>query len=203
MRVSLMVPSFLLLAVASAAAQIGNPGGMLPGTVQKEPGVPAPHQANTQDRLFALLAAAGGLAEVDAGKLAQQKGQNNAVKEFGGRMVRDHSQANDQLGAIAKAAGIPLPAEPDAEYKAKRTALEKLSGAQFDLVYMQNQVVDHQKTATLLQWEISFGQDADLQRFAAAALPTVLAHLQLAQNVLAQLTGQAPQGAAPAVAVRQ
>ena len=191
------------LMVSAALAQIGNPAGMMPGTAQKEPGVPAPHQANTQDRLFAMLVAAGGLAEVDMGKVAEQKGESNAVKDFGRRMVQDHSKANDQLASLAKQAGIPLPTEPDPEHKAKRVEFEKLSGMQFDLAYLRGQVVDHQKTATLLQWEIGFGQDGDLQQFAVATLPVVLMHLQMAQNVLTQLSGQAPQGAAPAIAARK
>jgi putative membrane protein len=52
--------------------------------------------------------------------------------------------------------------------------------------------VDHQKTVQLLQWEISFGQNADLQKFAADTLPTVLRHLELAQQLGARLNGQTP-----------
>ena len=94
-------------------------------------------------------------------------------------------------------------AEPDPEHKAARAELEKLSGPQFDVAYMQSQVIEHQKTAGLLQWQISLGQDGDLQRFAAATLPVVLTHLQAAQNILSQLTGQVPQGAAPAIVTRR
>ena len=197
MRLFTTAASLTILMVAPAAAQFGNPAGMMPGTAQKEPGVPAPHQANTQDRLFARLLAAGGLAEVDTGRLAQQKGQNSAVKEFAHHMVQDHGKSNEQLASLAKQAGIPLPTEPDPEHKATRAELEKLSGPPFDIAYMQSQVTDHQRTAVLLQWEISLGQDGDLQRFAAGTLPVVLTHLQAAQNILSQLTGQAPQGAAP------
>ena len=41
-----------------------------------------------------------------------------------------------------------------------REKLEKLSGPTFDVTYILAQIVDHQKTVQLLQWEIGQGQDA-------------------------------------------
>jgi putative membrane protein len=203
MRHLLITAAVTVVLASPATAQIGNPAGVEPGTPQSAPGVPAPDHANTQDRLFARLATSGGMAEVELGKLAEQKGQRDEIKTFARRMVQDHSKANAQLASLAKQAGIPLPNELDAEHQAMRAELDKVSGAQFDLAYMRGQVVDHQKTVLLLQWEISFGQDADLQKFASQILPGVLEHLQTAQNIMALLSGQSPQGAAPDVMARK
>src|SRR5690349_11889362 len=52
---------------------------------------------DAMDRHFIHKAGQGGLAEVELGKLAQEKGQSEEVKKFGQRMVDDHSKANDQL----------------------------------------------------------------------------------------------------------
>src|SRR3954453_13585946 len=189
---ALIIVAALALAVP-AAAQLGNPGFVMPGTPQTEPGVPAPNHANTQDRLSALLLAAGGAAEVDFGRLAEGKAQNDAVKEFARRMVQDHTKANGDLANLANAAQIPLPGELDLDHKDMRAKLETAAGAVFDLTYMQGQLVDHQKTVILLQWEIGQGQDAPMQQWAAATLPVVLAHLEMAKNLLAELAAQAPQ----------
>jgi putative membrane protein len=188
---------FLAFAILSAAlfaspalGQFGNPAGVDPGTPQSTPGVPAPHHTNVQDRLFAKLAGAGGLAEVELGKLADRKAENSSVKEFARRMVEDHTKANEQLVKLANHAGIALPGELDPEHKAMKATLDQVSGTAFDLMFMQGQVVDHQKTATLLLWEIDQGQEAELQRFAAATLPIVLAHLEHAKALAVQLNAK-------------
>jgi putative membrane protein len=187
----LIAASSAFVVVSAASAQIGNPAGMAPDTRMESPGVPAPNQTNTQDRLFAQLATSGGMAEVDFGRLAAEKASGSAVKTFAQRMVDDHSAANEKLAGIAEKSKIPLPEEIDKDHQAIRADLEKLDGARFDLAYMQAQVVDHQKTVQLLEWEIGQGQDAQLQRFAAETLPTVLDHLEMARALTAELAMQA------------
>ena len=85
-----------------------------------------------------------------------------------------------------------MPDELDDEHKAMRAQLESLSGAEFDLDYIQGQVVDHQKTVQLLEYEIGSGQDVELKSFASEILPVVLGHLEMAQNIQAELTANAP-----------
>jgi putative membrane protein len=87
----------LTILTPPASAQFGNPAGMDPGTCESAPGVPVPGQTNVPDRLFAALAAQGGMAEVELGKLAQQKSRNDAVTAFAKRMVDDHGNSNAQL----------------------------------------------------------------------------------------------------------
>src|SRR3977135_3730035 len=106
-----VIATLSALGVAPAPAQFGNPGGLDPGTRESAPGVPIPGQTNVPDRLFTTLAAQGGMAEVDLGKLAQQKSRNDAVAAFSKRMIEDHSKANGQLTQLAKQAGLPLPTE--------------------------------------------------------------------------------------------
>src|SRR5580658_9358421 len=49
----------------------------------------------TNDARFARDAAMGSMLEVELGKLAVQKASNDKVKQFGQRMVDDHSKAAD------------------------------------------------------------------------------------------------------------
>ncbi|GLS30770.1 putative membrane protein [Mesorhizobium albiziae] len=168
-------------------AQIGNPTGWAPDTKMEEAGVPAPNQTNYQDRLFAQLATAGGMAEVELGKLASDKTAHEGVKRFAERMIDEHGKANDALKTIAKESKIPLSDQLDPDHKKVHADLQKLDGVQFDRAYLAAQIVDHQKTVQLLAWEIGQGEDAELQRFASQSLTGVLEHLAAARNLVADL----------------
>ena len=183
MRVLATVASIFALLAVPAAGQEGNPAFMTPDTGPKQP--------NNTDRVFVHAAAIGGMAEVELGKLAEQKGQNDAVKEFARRMVDDHSKANERLIGLAKEDGIAVPDKLDPEHEAMRDRLNAASGAEFDLAYVAGQVADHQKTAQLLEHEIGSGQDVELKSFASDTLPVVLQHLRTAQEIQAELTGKA------------
>ena len=137
----------------------------------------------TADRDFYAKAAAGGMAEVETGALAQVKGNSGAVREFGEMMVRDHTEANDKLKQIAGRKNIELPTEPDAKHKAKKQELEAVSGAAFDTAYIQAQVSDHEATESLLKRQIESGTDPEAKAWARETLPTVTAHLKRAREL--------------------
>lgn len=186
------------LATMPAAAQIGNPAGQQAGVPAQRPGQPLPGQPNAQDRLFAVLMTSGGLGEVQAGRLAAAQGARDDVKAFGERMARVHAAANAKLASAATPAGIVLPTEPAPEHRGLLEQLQPLRGAAFDGAYLQHQLIEHQKAVQLLLWEISNGQDPDLQRHAAATLPEVIDHLASVQRLIAARNGTAPQGLAAA-----
>src|ERR1700744_4138651 len=130
------------------------------------------------DASFYKHAAEGGLFEVQAGQIAQTKGNSQQVKDFGAMMVKDHSAANDKLQQIASSKGITLPTSPSVGQMAAKAKLDVLSGDTFDKSYVKGQVKAHRDTVALFRKEISSGQDADAKAFATASLPTVRAHLK-------------------------
>lgn len=189
-------PALPILALAAAAAlpahaQLGNPAGMMPGVPMAAPGTPAPGQTNVTDRLFAQLAASGGLAEVDTARLADGRAAHPDVKAYARRMAQDHAATNDRLLAWARKSQLSLVPAPMPEHKAARAQLDAVSGPAFDAAYLRQQLVEHQKTAALLTWEIGNGQEADLQRLAADTLPHVMEHLATVQALLGVVTGAA------------
>ena len=146
----------------------------------------------TADANFADKAAQGGMAEVELGKMAAKKAKDPKVKQFGQRMVDDHTKINDQLKSIATNKGLTLPTMLDSKDEALKNKLSSLQGEEFDKTYMENMVSDHEKDISDFQHEADHGQDADLKAFAQKNLPTLQTHLQLAKDALADVkkTGQ-------------
>ena len=133
------------------------------------------------DRKFMEKAAEGGMAEVQMGKLATQKAESDQVKQFGQRMVDDHTKADQQLKQLASTKGVTLPADLDKSSQREYDKLSKLSGAQFDREYMDHMVSDHKKDISEFKSEAKKAQDADVKQFASSTLPTLEEHLNLAQ----------------------
>lgn len=134
------------------------------------------------DRSFVKKAAQGGMAEVQLGQLAQQKASHEQVKQFGARMVQDHSKANDELRQIAAGKGMELPGEPSKKQRKDADKLKDKSGAEFDRSYMKHMVADHKKDIEAYEKEAREGKDAELRAFAERTLPTLREHLQMAQQ---------------------
>jgi putative membrane protein len=141
--------------------------------------------ADAPDSTFYKKAAEGGLAEVDAGNLAQQKSKNQSVQDFAAMMVKDHSAANDKLKSIAASKNISLPTSPSVGQMATKAKLDLLSGDTFDKSYIKAMIKGHQETIALFKKEIAVGEDADAKAFATATLPTVRSHLKKIQAIAA------------------
>lgn len=137
----------------------------------------------TKDHNFMMKAAQGGMAEVELGQLAQQNGQSQEVKDFGKRMVDDHSKAGDELKQLASQEGVALPTGLNAKDKATKERLSKLQGAAFDKAYMRDMVMDHKKDIAEFKHEASAGNDQAVKDWASKTLPTLESHLEQAEKV--------------------
>ena len=160
----------------------GQPGHMAtPGQAEK-------HKLSEKDKSFAKEAAMGGMAEVELGKLAQQNAQNDDVKQFGSRMVQDHSAANQQLTPILAAKDLTVPTQLDEKHRKTLDKLSKMRGAEFDRSYMHEMVEDHDKDVKKFRQEAEHGNDADLKAFAQKTLPVLEQHQKLAHDISRSLT---------------
>ena len=133
----------------------------------------------SSDEKFADAAAVGGMEEVQLGQLAAQKGASDEVRQFGQRMVDDHSKAGDDLKQVASGKGWTLPAALDAKAQADVQKLSALSGDKFDKEYVSMMLKDHKKNVAEFQKESSGGADADIKSFASRTLPVIQEHLQM------------------------
>ncbi len=154
-------------------------------TPQTQPSTaPTTSSLSAQDKMFMIQAAEGGMAELQFAQLALQKSSNDSVKDYAQRMIDDHTKANDKLMAIAEQKGVTLPTTIGPKNEAVKAKLSKLSGTNFDKMYLsQAGVSSHNQQAALFKSEVQRGKDPDVQAFAAQTLPTVQEHLQMARSM--------------------
>jgi putative membrane protein len=139
------------------------------------------------DQRFIKDAAAGGMMEVELGKVAADKGTNDKVKQFGKRMQEDHGKANDELKKIAADKGVEIPTALEGKHKKTVDRLSKLSGEEFDRQYMRAMVDDHKEDLEKFQREADKGADPAVKQFASKHVPVLKKHLELAQTTNKEL----------------
>jgi len=143
---------------------------------------PEPMPRKVDDKKFAKDAALGGMAEVELGKLAAQKASNDAVKQFGQRMVDDHSKANEHLKQMASKSNIEVPEALDSKHQSRVDKLAKLSGPAFDKAYVKDQLKDHERDVDDFKSEAENSSDPNVKQFAMQTLPTLEEHLSAVKD---------------------
>ena len=158
-------------------------------------------KASSGDRAFVMEAAAGGMAEVELGRMAGEKASSDQVKQFGRMMVTDHSKANQELAKIAADIQLMAPHALKPEHQEAVDRLSKLSGDAFDRAYIQLMVKDHKKDVALFKRQASSADHPDIRQFASATLPTLERHYeraqQLQQEVVRGTSGTEPSKSKP------
>jgi putative membrane protein len=181
------------LATATAFGQMQQPGAAVPPGSQPtpgtQPGVVAPGMSDTastqsmNDKAFVRDALQGGLAEVNLGQLAVQKGSSEDVKQFGQKMVDDHTKLGTAMSQVALQEGVKPPnglSKKDKELIAK---LQGLSGPQFDDAYIKAMVKDHKKDESAFKTEAEQAQDPAVRQIAQQGEPVIASHLQMIEQI--------------------
>lgn len=137
-------------------------------------------------RNFVEEASAKGIAEIETGKLALEKGVSAEVKEFAQSMVDDHTAANKELSALAAKKELEVSSDAELINQAKALILKLRGEGSFDKAYMNNQVMAHKQTIELFQMA-SNAEDAEIASFARQTLPKLEHHLQMAEQINAKL----------------
>ena len=146
--------------------------------------LPAQSNMSSSDSKFVTEAASGGMTEVKLGHLAERNGNATAVKDFGHRMVADHTKAGNELKDVADKENFPLPTAMSAADRATYEKLSKLQGAEFDKAYADAMVRDHEKDVAEFDRESRTGENDGVKAFAARTLPTLKDHLRQAREML-------------------
>ncbi|MCR5875104.1 DUF4142 domain-containing protein [Phenylobacterium sp. J426] len=131
--------------------------------------------ANSTDA-FVGNAAMSDMYEIEAGKMAQEKGQSADVKAFGKQMVTDHTAMSNEMKAILAKNNMTPPAELDQRRKGMLDNLRAANGADFDRAYIAQQDAAHAEAHTLMTGYAQNGDNAELKALAQKAAPKIQAH---------------------------
>jgi putative membrane protein len=192
------VPMYSLHAQVQQNPPAGGtaPGtGTTPGQTSPNPSAPA-GQGNVNVATRGDVSADGklirdvitdALLEVRLGQIAEQKAVNPSVRQFAQRMISDHSRLQNEWTYMASSNGMSVSPQLDNTDKAKVDQLNRLSGPEFDRVYMNLMIQGHQEAVNRLQNEGQYAQSAPVRARVANDLPILQQHLSLAQQVGAQV----------------
>jgi len=169
---------FFKFIVRSAAATLGT---MLLAVafLMAVPRANAATTVSTADQDFMLAAGQVNLTEIKLGEYAAQNGKRDDVKEFGERMVKDHTAINDDLKALAAQKDVTLPDSLDAAHQKMADKLMALTGSEFDKAYIAGMFNGHQKAIKAFKAESAETMDADVKSFADKSVPVLEEHLKL------------------------
>jgi putative membrane protein len=180
----------LALAPALLAQSTGTTSGSMSKTTTKTTKTTATtstSKLSASDSKFIKEAAVGGMEEVQLGQLAAQKATDPDVKNFGQKMVDDHSKANDQLKQLASQKGVTVASTLPPSKQKDVDQLSKLSGAAFDKKYVSMMVQDHKKDVAEFKKESTKAKDTDVKSFASTTLPTLQDHLKMIEDISAKM----------------
>ncbi len=134
---------------------------------------------------FAVKAADGGMMEVELGKIARDHAANPRVRAFGDMMVRDHSQAGDNLKSIATSLNIALPDSVSDDARKEIDKMKMKKGKDFDMAYVNMMVDDHKKDIDEFKKCAADCSDSTIKSFAANTLPVLEKHLDSIEAIAA------------------
>jgi len=153
----------------------------------------APHtafaQASPQDRKWLQQTHQSNLAEIAAGKLAEQSGHAESIRMVGHTLATDHAAMDVELQKVAKPLGVKLPDAPDAQQKAVMAALHSRHGMEFDQTWAHDEADGHIQAIELTTFEANNGSSPQVKQLAVKALPVLKEHHQLLTHAQSEIHG--------------
>ncbi|GAA0492641.1 hypothetical protein Ade02nite_69350 [Paractinoplanes deccanensis] len=143
------------------------------------PAAAAQAAPSDQDAAYLRAAHQSNLAEISGGRLAQQKGQSQQVKDLGARFVADHTKLDAAVRQTASQLGVDLPSAPNEKQQAVAAKYQQTSGEDFDTLFVSTQMDAHMAAMANGQKEIAQGSDAAAKKSARDAAPVIAAHHDL------------------------
>jgi putative membrane protein len=123
--------------------------------------------------------------EIEMGELAKQKGSTKAVREFGRRLIADHTLAEKKIDRYLRMRGSDIRTLATTATDSEHAVIGTKSGPEFDRAFAMQMISDHTKVIELVEGARKETGDDDLRAFYDELLPTLQAHKRTAQDIVA------------------
>ena len=151
------------------------------------PATAAQAAPSDQDAAYLRAAHQSNLAEIAGGRLAQQKGRSQEVKDLGARFVADHTKLDAAVRQTASQLDVDLPSAPNEQQQAVAARYQQASGDDFDALFVSTQMDAHMKAMANGRKEIARGTDAAAKKNAQDAAPVIASHHDLLNDAARDL----------------
>lgn len=148
----------------------------------------ATNTIDNDDAEFLSFAAYSGMKEVEAGKMAQEKGQSADVKNLAKMMVDDHTAMGDKVKALAAKKNVQLKDSLDAD-DMEDIRENKKTGKEFDRDYASDMVEDHEEVIKKFEDASNNAKDPEVKALATEALPKLRHHLEMSKTAKDKVKG--------------
>ena len=135
---------------------------------------------------YITAAGIGDRFEIESSQLALQRSKDAEIRKFAQRMIKDHGDTTTTLKeivAIEPAKHWQLPAALDAKHADTLKQLQAASAADFDKLYVQDQIAGHQEALKLNRDYAAGGDFPGLKAFAAKVASKVQQHLDMIEGI--------------------
>jgi putative membrane protein len=173
-----MKTTILALALASAFATAA-----FAQSVGEKTGVNSALGIAPKTEDFIKEAATSDMLEIEAAKIAQQKGDADE-KKFAEQMITDHTKTSTELKQmVPPEMSSAVPASLDDSSQKKLDRLRNAKADDFASDYDPMQVSAHKDAVSLFERYAQGGENAKLKDWAGKTLPALQHHLQMAEQM--------------------
>ena len=160
----------------------------LPAAALAQTPPPPPPGATAQAQPYLMAAGAGDVFEITSSQVALQKSQNPQVRRFATMLIDHHTTTTNNALVAAKSGGVtPPPPVLDQNQRAMIGELMAAAPADFDRVFLAQQLPAHQAALAVNQGYAQGGDVPALRQAAAATVPVVRGHIAQVQRMQAAM----------------
>jgi putative membrane protein len=138
------------------------------------------------DVAFIQKAVVYNFIEVQAAQAALRRNLTAEERAYAEELVRQHSQANQELAALARQKRVEIATNLPSDRQEEIIELEGYQGTDFNERFLEERIDRHQQALRYLEDARDHSADADVRTYAGSGMIAVKRHLETAKQLEAK-----------------